>query len=94
MPTSGSVDVDNEVLRLHGIERPEQSTKSLMTAIQCSNCQAICEPGTRYCGVCGMPLTVQEEQTLGQIVKKIERHPVYQSLIEDVKKRASELVAA
>ena len=89
-----SVDVDNEVLRLHGIERPEQSTKSLMTAIQCSNCQAICEPGTRSCGVCGMPLTVQEEQTLGQIVKKIERHPVYQSLIEDVKKRASELVAA
>ena len=89
-----SADVDTEILRLHGIQRPAESVKSLMTATQCQNCQAICEPGVRYCGTCGMPLTAREGQTLKQIVRKIEDHPVYQDLLSEMKKRASEMSAA
>ncbi len=87
-------DVDAEILRLNGIQRPEEAGKSLMVATQCRNCQAICEPGARYCGVCGMPLSVKEEQSLEQVVKKIEQHPVYQSLLEELKKHAREMGAA
>jgi len=89
-----SSDVDAEILRLHGIQRPEESGKSLMVAIQCRNCQAICEPGVRYCGTCGMPLSVKEERTLEQITKKIERHPVYLSLLAELTKKAAEMEGA
>jgi site-specific recombinase XerD len=89
-----SADVDAEILRLHGIQRPAESGKSLMVARQCQNCQAISEPGVRYCGVCGMPLTAQEGQTLKQVVKKIEDHAVYQDLLNEMKRHASEMSAA
>jgi len=89
-----SSDVDSEILRLHGIKRPEESGKSLMVATQCRNCQAICEPGVRYCGTCGMPLSVKEERTLEQVVKKIEQHPVFQSLVAELTKTAAKMEEA
>ena len=65
-----------------------------MVARQCQNCQAISEPGVRDRGTCGMPLTAQEGQTLKQVVKKIEDHPVYQDLVNEMKRHASEMGAA
>jgi site-specific recombinase XerD len=89
-----SNDVDNEVLRLNGIQRPEESGKSLMVAVQCRNCQNINEPGIKYCGTCGLPLSVKEEKTLDQVVKRIEQHPVYKSLLAELTKKAAEMEGA
>jgi len=89
-----SSDVDAEILRLNGISCPKNSEKSLMVPTQCRNCQAICEPGVKYCGTCGMPLSETEERTMDQVVKKIEQNPVFKSLVAELTMKAAQMEGA
>jgi site-specific recombinase XerD len=84
-------DIDNEILRMSGVKAPAKSEKSHMAPIQCQHCSTINEPGVKYCGRCGLPLTELEKRSMTKIVKEIETHPLYLSLMEEMKKKIAEM---
>ncbi|MGA7627032.1 MAG: site-specific integrase [Methanoregula sp.] len=51
------LDVDNEVLRLYGIEPQKKAKEQQMTPKQCPHCQTVNPPFSGYCYVCGHQLT-------------------------------------
>jgi len=84
-------DIDAEILRMNGIKPPVTSEKSQMVAIQCNHCSTVNEPGARYCGKCGLPLSEKEKRSMNQIVQEIESHPLYISLMDEMKKKITEM---
>ena len=54
-------DVDNEMLRLYGIEVPEKKKERGLKPHQCNHCSTINPPTSAYCSTCGHPL-IEEAQ--------------------------------
>ncbi len=84
-------DIDNALLSLHGIQVPGKVDSRAMKAQQCRECMAINSPTSRYCHICGQPLTEDERATMKQIVREIEKHPLYKSVISDTEKKMEEV---
>jgi len=49
-------DVDNALLKVHGIKKPEEKEESLLNPKKCSRCQEINQFTNVYCNKCGMIL--------------------------------------
>jgi len=86
-------DIDGEILRMNGIKPPVPPRSQTMQAIQCKNCMTLNGPGSKLCGKCGLPLSEKEQRSMNQIVKEIERHPLYLTLMEEMKKKIREMEA-
>lgn len=84
-------DIDGEILRMHGIEKSGVKSNQTMQVMQCKHCMTLNEPGSKFCGRCGMPLNEKEQRSMNQIVKEIERNPLYLTLMEEIKKKIAEL---
>ena len=84
-------DIDAEVLRMNGIQRSPPAGNKTMQVMQCKNCMIFNEPGSKFCGHCGLPLSEKEQRSMNQIVKEIEHHPLYLMLMEEMKKKIVEL---
>jgi len=80
-------DIDDEVLRMNGIDRGQRSESSLLTAIQCPHCHTINGPSVRYCGMCGRPLTHEEKQAIEDVAREIEATPEFKQIMELVKNK-------
>jgi uncharacterized paraquat-inducible protein A len=84
-------DIDGEILRLNGIQQPAIISNQAMQVMQCKHCMTFNEPGSKFCGRCGLPLNEKEQRSMNQIVKEIERNPLYLTLMEEMKKKISEM---
>jgi site-specific recombinase XerD len=76
-------DVDNEMLRLYGIDVPEKKKARGLKPYQCSHCSTINPPTSNYCSTCGHPLTKEAEQVVqdaeGQIRQLLIQNPQVQT---------------
>jgi site-specific recombinase XerD len=76
-------DVDNEMLRLYGIDVPEKKKAHGLKPHQCSHCSTINAPTSNYCSTCGHPLTKEAEQIVqdaeGQIRQLLIQNPQVQT---------------
>jgi hypothetical protein len=84
-------DIDAEILRMNGIKPPVTAEKNQMAPVQCNHCSTINEPGVKYCGRCGLPLSELETRSMTKIVKEIETHPLYLLLMDEMRKKISEM---
>jgi site-specific recombinase XerD len=84
-------DIDGEILRMHGVEKSAVKSNQTMQVMHCKHCMTLNEPGSKFCGMCGMPLNEKEQRSMNQIVKEIERNPLYLTLMEEMKKKIVEL---
>ena len=66
-------DVDNEMLRLYGIDVPEKKKERGLKPHQCLHCSTINPPTSNYCSTCGHPLTQQAEQEVSESATDIRR---------------------
>ncbi len=62
-------DIDDEMMRAAGIEKPEKKRQRRLAPIQCPGCDAICAPEARFCSVCGIGLTEDATKTMNQSKK-------------------------
>jgi integrase/recombinase XerD len=89
-------DVDNEMLRLYGIDVPEKKKERGLKPHQCSHCSTINSPISNYCSTCGHTLTVQAQQEVtesaGDIRKMLIENPkaqaVFMELLSQLKQTA------
>jgi len=90
-------DIDNEMLRLYGIEVPEKKRQRGLKPHQCGHCSTINPPTNEYCGTCGHPLTVEVEKMVaatGDTVRKILlENPQAQRIFLDILKQVQKLPA-
>jgi integrase/recombinase XerD len=79
-----NADIDNEVAQHAGITLPDQKQKSdLLEPKQCRSCYRINEPGVRFCGNCGLPLTPEAGNKLIEARQEARLLPDYQALKDD-----------
>jgi site-specific recombinase XerD len=84
-------DIDGEILRLNGIQQPAIISNQAMQVMQCKHCMTFNEPGSKFCGRCGLPLNEKEQRSMNQIVREIECNPLYLTLMEEMKTKITEL---
>lgn len=78
-------DIDEEVLRKQGIHtQPKENTRA-MEPRQCIRCATINAPTDRFCSICGLPLTKEEERSMEQIQREIEQTPEFRRVLELVR---------
>ncbi len=66
-------DVDNAFATLAGVELPDSDrTNESPEPVQCPNCHLVMPPGSRFCGRCGMTLTVEAAETVNTVIKAAE----------------------
>jgi len=76
-------DVDNAILKLHGLaETHEKETESLKVKI-CARCQEKNSPISKFCCRCGSPLDIQTALTLDE--KRKTGDEVISMLVKDPK---------
>jgi len=77
-------DVDNALLRVHGIKKPEEEEESQINPKKCPRCQEINQFTNVFCNKCGMTL---DDSLLNQRIKKdLERSHadrIIQIILED-----------
>jgi phage FluMu protein Com len=73
-------DVDNALLKVHGIKKPEEKEESQLNPKKCPRCQEINQFTNKFCNRCGMIL----DETLRnrKIQKDLERKQADQILNE------------
>ena len=59
-------DVDNALLKVHGIKKPEEEEKSQINPKKCPRCQEINPFTNKYCNRCGMIL---DEKIMAQTIR-------------------------
>ncbi|MDD1686070.1 tyrosine-type recombinase/integrase [Methanoregula sp.] len=64
-------DVDNEMLKLYGIEVPEKKKERGLKPHQCGHCSTINSPTSTYCSTCGHPLTSEASHSVIEGSNKI-----------------------
>ncbi len=82
-------DVDNEILAKQGIKRKEGKKQRAMEPRQCPYCSSINAPTDQFCSVCFKPLTEEMEQSMEQIMRKIEKTPEFVKVMEMVRRNVS-----
>ena len=63
----------------------------VMKVMQCKHCMAFNEPGSKFCGRCGLPLGEKERRSMNQIVGEVERNPLFITLMQEMKKKIGEM---
>ena len=86
-----SRDIDDALLSLHGIRREYRPTGPGMRARQCKACECINDPTATFCVICGQPLTRETEQTMEQVTREIEKHPLYAEIKAEITRRLVEI---
>jgi site-specific recombinase XerD len=76
-------DVDNEMLRLYGIEVAEKKKERGLKPHQCAHCSTINAPTSNYCSTCGHPLTTEAQKEVSASSNNIR-----QLLVENPKAQA------
>jgi site-specific recombinase XerD len=76
-------DVDNEMLRLYGIDVPERRKERGLKPHQCGHCSTINAPTSNYCSTCGHPLTKEALEDVSSSADNIR-----QILVENPKAQA------
>lgn len=90
-------DVDNEMLRLYGIDTPEKKKERGLKPHQCGNCSTINAPPSNYCSACGHPLTAEAQKEVsasaGNIRQLLVENPkaqaVFMEILSQLKKQAA-----
>lgn len=81
-------DVDNEMLRLYGINVAEKKKERGLKPHQCAHCSTINSPVSNYCSTCGHPLTEEAHHTVESAEEQIRQlflqNPKAQSIFLDV----------
>lgn len=72
-------DVDNAILKLHGIKKDEKQDEA-MNSINCT-CGELNSPTNKYCNRCGKPLRI--ETAIGIDEKKVETKNIISELLKD-----------
>jgi len=67
-------DIDSEIARVYGIEKPQEPKKPLVAPRQCPHCQHINPPTTTWCFGCGESLSPDSVATEETIKRFIIRH--------------------
>ena len=77
-------DVDKALLKVYGIEAPEEKKVSIMTPRECLRCHLANQATNRFCSRCGLPLN---EEAKAEVMRKdMERRnadDIMDKLIED-----------
>jgi hypothetical protein len=79
-------DVDNEMLRLYGIDVPGKKKERGLKPHQCGHCSTINPPTSNYCSTCGHPLDPVTAMKLDAKVQMARDSPDYQELLTRLKK--------
>jgi len=69
-------DIDNEVLRLYGIETPAKIKEHKLSPRQCTHCQTINPPISDFCFRCGFQLTEEADADMGTLKRISEDNPM------------------
>jgi len=64
-------DVENECLKMAGVEIPKQELDQAPKPLTCPQCHTIYPPGTLFCSVCGHALTEKAESIKEQDTEKL-----------------------
>ena len=62
-------DVDNALLKLHGLAKPEEEHEDKMKVRSCQRCKEYNSPIAKFCIKCGLPL---DENFLAKVEKEIQ----------------------
>ena len=77
-------DVDKALLKVYGINKPEETQESIMKPKECLRCHKVNQATNKFCSRCGMPL---DEETKAEVIRKtIERKEaddIMDRLLED-----------
>ena len=66
-------DLDREFSRLAGVDLPDDiEANGAPEPVQCPTCHLVMPPGSRFCGRCGMTLTVEAAETVNTVIKAAE----------------------
>jgi site-specific recombinase XerD len=76
-------DVDNEMLRLYGIDVPEKKKERGLKPHQCGHCSTINAPTSNYCSICGHPLTADAQKEVS-----VSANNIQQLLVDNPKAQA------
>jgi len=60
-------DIDNEMLKLYGIEVPKKKTERGLKPIQCPHCKIVNSPLNSFCASCGRSLTEEAEDEEAEV---------------------------
>ena len=83
-----NADIDSEVAQHAGIMLLDQKQKSdLLEPKQCMACYHINEPGVKFCGNCGLPLSHEAENKLRETRQQVRLLPDYKALEADYSKK-------
>ena len=52
-------DTDSAVLKMHGLNKEEESQKPKLTITKCPRCQQMNDPTVCFCAKCGLPLAIE-----------------------------------
>jgi hypothetical protein len=75
-------DIDNEIVGDGIVHREIVKKTRALKPIQCPGCYEICQPGARYCYVCGKGLTESSVQTLEEKITHARKSEEYKKKLE------------
>lgn len=88
-------DVDNEMLRLYGIDVPEKKKERGLKPHQCAHCSTINSPVSNYCSTCGHPLTEEAHKEVTDatqvITKLFQENPQVEKIFYEIFKTRSKI---
>ena len=77
-------DVDNALLKVHGIKKPEEQEESQLNPKKCPRCQEINQFTNKHCSRCGMILDVTlMNQKITQDLERMNADTVLNNLLVD-----------
>jgi hypothetical protein len=88
-------DVDNALLKMHGVEVPEDAKPKPLTSVTCTRCQSVNPSSAKFCFQCGQTLDIAAALNLDEQTESLENKlsDVLQSRIEElVNQRINELL--
>ena len=75
-------DIDNEMLKLYGIETPQKKTERGLKPVQCPHCKIVNPPNNAFCSSCGRSLTEEAEQETDE-VRRFAKSPEKLRMLAD-----------
>jgi integrase/ribosomal protein L40E len=66
-------DVDNALLKIQGIDMPEEKKEPKLKVITCIRCDEKNSPSSKFCVKCGSPLNLETAFTLDELRAKADR---------------------
>ncbi|UUX93226.1 site-specific integrase [Methanoplanus endosymbiosus] len=90
-----NADTDDAMAKLAGIKLSSgRCRRKTLEPLQCSRCQTINPPTQRFCGTCGLELTVEAVDEAKIAKEQAEMLPEYQELMKEFEDKLRRLSAA